>query len=141
MDAKELAAKLDGRQYRSEVTHIEEAHAKTDELLIVFGGSDDLIEFRGLFAEECGAYEGGTAYVYRDGPYLDEGCDCAAAERERDRAQGTALNINALWCPDLEGKPSWAYGVEATHETFRVMEDDDLYCIGIVIAAEDIPER
>ena len=46
MDAKELAQKLHGRTYGN-ITTQDAAEAKDNDLVIVFGASDDLMEFRG----------------------------------------------------------------------------------------------
>ena len=42
MNAKELAAKLNGREYLREITAEEAAQAKSAGLVVVHGGSDEL---------------------------------------------------------------------------------------------------
>lgn len=54
MTKEELAARLDGREYGSEMTEDEEAEAKEAGLLVIFGYSDDSIEFRGAFHVDGG---------------------------------------------------------------------------------------
>jgi len=47
--------------------------------------------------------------------------------------------ITAEWCPsDVEC--SWKISTELPHETFNIMEDGDLYCIGIVFDFSDIKD-
>ena len=58
MDAKELAAKLNGREYCREITDEEVRQAKEAGLVVVFGASDDLIEFRGAIRDEGDCYDG-----------------------------------------------------------------------------------
>ncbi len=57
MNAKQLAAQLNGREYGSEITKEEEAAAKKAGLVVVYGASDDLVELRGAIEEEVGAYD------------------------------------------------------------------------------------
>ena len=56
----EFAARLNGREYRSEITKDECAEAKSAGLVVVFGASDDLIEFGGALHGEGGCFDGGT---------------------------------------------------------------------------------
>lgn len=56
----ELALKLNGREYREEITNEEAERAFDDGLIVVHGGSDDLCYFAGLYADEKGAWEGNT---------------------------------------------------------------------------------
>ena len=52
-----LADHLNHRQYREELDDNLEKFAKDYNLVVAFGISDDLIEFRGAFEEEFGASE------------------------------------------------------------------------------------
>jgi hypothetical protein len=65
MDAKALAALLTGREYRQEITRAEEADAKAAGLVVAFGASDDLLEFRGAIDDEVGCYDGPEAPIAR----------------------------------------------------------------------------
>lgn len=142
----DLAKTLDGRQIGEEITEGEAEDAENAGLLVVFGGSDDSVEFRGLFDDEAGAYDGGSIRIFRDGipdeisnPCEDE---CAYWRRALNGVERRALRIDALWCPEnITGNPSWMYKTSAPHATFCIYEDNDLYCIGLVICAADIPER
>lgn len=58
--AAELAKRLDGRQYRGEVTKVDAAAAKAAGLVIVYGQSDDNCEMRGELHDEAGCFDGGT---------------------------------------------------------------------------------
>lgn len=60
MTAAELAALLNGREYRKEMSRDEEQVAKAAGLVVVFGASDDLMELRGAISDEVGCYDGGT---------------------------------------------------------------------------------
>jgi len=52
MNKEELAKLLDGCEYRKEITHEQDQIAKDNNLVVVFGASDDLTEFRGAFYNE-----------------------------------------------------------------------------------------
>ena len=106
---EELATMLDGRQYRDETTPEIEQFAKENNLLIVFGASDDLCEFRGAIEDEFGCYDGGTI-EYKDLPKPTE----------------------AIW-GSPEFNCSWIYKTDMPHTEFKIYEDEELYCIGIVI--------
>lgn len=72
MTPKELAERLNGREYGSEIT-LEEMHiAKEFGLVVVFGASDDLMEFRGAIDDEGGCFGGGTVYFDQNGVAQDD---------------------------------------------------------------------
>lgn len=52
---------LNGREYGDEITREEEAMAKAHGLVVVFGYSDDNMEFCGAITDEVGCYDGGYA--------------------------------------------------------------------------------
>ena len=56
MTMETLAAILDGREIGSEITKAEADQAKAAGLVVVFGASDDLMEFRGAIYDEIGCY-------------------------------------------------------------------------------------
>ena len=111
MTVEEFAAKLDGRQYGNEITEDEAILAENLDFLVVFGASDDLAELRGAIDGECDCFEGGVL----------------------KRGEGRSLPIKAVWCP--EGRDcSWAYETELPHAEFKIMEEGEVYCYGIVCA-------
>lgn len=139
MDAKELAALLNGCEYRDEITREVEAQAKDDGLVVVFGASDDLIEFRGAIHDEAGRYDGGTVRVDSKGMIPDfDSIDEDDKDALRDYFQREAGGkvIEALWC--AEGGYSWTYKTDIPHATFEVVEDGDPYCRGIVFALAEV---
>lgn len=135
MTSKELAALLNGREYRKELQGDEGLRAKAAGLVIVYGASDDLMELEGAISDELGAYEGTTAYITPNGLLVNE-CedeDCPHFERLKARA----ATIEALWC--AEDGYSWTYLTAIPHETFEIVEDGEPYCRGIVFALKDVP--
>lgn len=123
MTAKELAQQLDGTELGSEVTSDIRTAAKDAGLVVVYGASDDLMEFDGAIYDEIDGYGGGNAYIDHEGVWE---ADCSKNRRR----------IRAIWCPPSGG--SWTYKTDIPHETFRVYEDGELYCTGIVFAMEDV---
>lgn len=138
MNAKEWAAKLNGRQYRDEIEDGESDLAKADGVLIIFGYSDDNVEFRGVIHDEIGAYNGTTIFIasgkrVRVLPDHDD-CECEFCGFKAVKA--TAKKIEALWG---EGSVyAWQFQTDVPHETFEILEDDEKFCLGIVIAAKDL---
>lgn len=136
MNSKELAATLNGREYRSEMSSNEEMLAKENKLVVVFGASDDLMEFRGAVNDEIEAWEGATAYFTNAG-LLTNDCDNEDCPHFKKLLK-TATTVDAKW--DAEGY-SWVYQTAIPHSTFDVVEDGDKYCRGIVFALSDVPEQ
>jgi hypothetical protein len=132
MNAKEVAQLLNRRKYRNEITSEEEAAAKSAGLVIVFGASDDLMEFRGAIRDEIDCYDGGKAYLTAEGLLTNE-CEndeCPHFERLR----GKGATIEAVWG---RNDITWIYETAIPHETFTIVEDGETYCIGIVFALAD----
>jgi hypothetical protein len=132
MTKEELAATLNGRQYRNEITDAEAKVAKDNGLVVVFGGSDDLMYLSGAASDELPSYEGTTIFFTSDGHLVSE-CDddaCPYFTKLLDKATAIA----AVW--DSEGY-SWTYTTDIPHVTFEIMLDDEKYCRGIVFALAD----
>lgn len=106
MNREELANLLNGRQYRQEITRKEEKIAKDNNLIVIFGASDDLCEIVGALNDEVDCYGGGASYTYFNAP------------------------INIEWNKDGY---SWVYETSLPHSTFEIFEDEEKYCRGIVI--------
>lgn len=135
MNAKELASLLNGREIMEEVTTDEERQAAESGLVVVFGYSDDNMEFRGAINDEVGCFDGGTAYVTKNGLYDETECGAedgphCAAERK------AATPIKAVWHD--EGGPCWTFETDIPHETFDIYEDGEVWCVGIVFSVEDL---
>lgn len=139
MNATELAAMIDGSEYRKEVTDEVKQLAKDNGLVIVYGASDDLIEFDGAAYEEYSAYEGAVIPVGKDGEPIfgcDEPCNHCSAVEDAEKAQ---TKITAQW-DKVEGY-SWFIdiaGLGGDYGAFNIYEDADTYCRGIVFAIKDV---
>jgi len=135
MDAKELAAKLNGRKYCREMTREESEQAAAAGLVVVHGASDDLIEFRGAIRDEGGAP--GVVLIDAKGllPERDQIDDDGELIDYFNR-QPKARKIEALFAK--EGDYTWTYKTDIPHETFEIVEDGEPYCRGIVFNIGDI---
>jgi hypothetical protein len=132
MTKESLAALLNGREYPNEITRDEEKAAKQAGLIVLFGASDDLAEFRGVIHDEVGCFDGGIILVARDRIFEDNHeCECEFCGFDQLRKQ--AHPIEAVWGED---DISWQYRTEIPHATFDVMEDGEVYCRGIVFEAK-----
>lgn len=141
MTAKELAEMLDRREVGNETTPREGLSARDAGLVVVYGYSDDNVEFRGAIDEEVGAYEGTRIYLTADGLLMEpdcaeiEDCDCPYF----NKAKSAAKIIEAIWRD--EGGPCWTFETDIPHETFTIMEDGEPWCIGIVFSVEDLEDK
>ena len=138
MNAKELAAKLSGREYNCEITDAEAKQAKDAGLVVVFGASDDLIEFRGAVVDEGGCYDGGEILIDSKGvlPSWDSASECEESAQEYFERKAKARTIEALFAK--EGSCTWTYKTDIPHETFEIVEDGEPYCRGIVFSINDL---
>lgn len=145
MTKEELAAQLSGIEYPCRIDKALIAQAKAAGLVIIYGASDDLMEFDGAFRDEVGCYNGGQAKVdalgVLDRDQVDDDDDEAIADYvTRSR---TAQSIEALWHDGMSDAsvPAWTYMTDIPHATFDVMDDGELYCRGIVLALADLRQE
>lgn len=144
MTKEQLAQSLNGRQYGNEITKEEKQSAKESGLVVVFGASDDLMEFEGAISEELGAYNGAEALIFKN---VDKRWDVRLDEElneirelmmdKRLPFNLTAYKVESKWCPDdFEG--SWLMATTLPHAMFDIMEDEQLYCRGVVIDLNEL---
>jgi hypothetical protein len=149
MSPQEFAARINGRQYLSELTAEETRLAKSLGLVVIYGASDDLLEFDGAISEELGANDGTEARVGQYGLLKDFEELHSNTEEEADfeayfrhKASGFAI-VKAVWCPTKPGESepwaSWSIETTVPHATFDVMEGGELFCRGVVLRLADLP--
>ena len=128
---------LDGREIGDEITDKQAAEAKEAGLVVVFGASDDLMEFRGAIYGECGACDGSAALVDGEGLLPERGQidDDDTLEKFFVRRK-TARQIRAIWnnCT----LHSWTYETDIPHATFEIVEHGTPYCRGIVFSMTEV---
>lgn len=130
---KKWAEKLDVREYGNELTSDEITELEALGLVVVFGASDDLCEFRGAIDDEVSCFDGGDIYVNAEGLIANnmDMSDSFVPENSPDFAL-----IKACW--DCDGY-SWAYETNIPHEFFEILEDGEPYCLGIIFDIADMP--
>lgn len=134
--AKELAKMLDGAEYGLDDCAKEIELAKENGLVIVYGASDDLMEFCGAIYDEADVYGGRTVRINKTGVVNQMAGECALCPFYRE-AMAKFRAIKAVWCP--EGTDfTWIYETDIPHEVFRVLEDGEHYCLGIVFSIDDL---
>lgn len=123
MNIKEFAQKLGGREYASYPQFLtsEIELAKQNGWVIVYGASDDLIEFDGAITDEAGCYEGGKIYI----------CETGVV----DYGNSHTKCIEAIWC---DNDITWTYKTDIPHETFMLYEEGEKYCQAIIFDIKDI---
>lgn len=127
---KDFAERITGKEYGyPQFTKEEIQFAKDNGIVVVYGASDDLMEFEGAIYDEAGCFDGGKVYVCETGcvDYGNAGTKC----------------IEALWCDknatDENGNViPWTYKTDIPHETFMIYEDEEPYCRGIVFSINDV---
>ena len=132
MTKEELAARLNGREYREEITRDECREAKGSRLLVAYGASDDLLELSGAVDDEVGAYNGTVVELTAAGRIIITRDDHDELVRDGWAPPEAAFTLRAEWCPaDLEA--SWRVTANVPFASFDIMEDGDLFCRGCVI--------
>jgi len=141
MTKEQLAATINGREYRNELTASNKEEASKNGLIVVYGCSDDLLELEGAVEQEIGAWEGVTAFIFKRKDELvvmdEEDFDEEKKTLEKYGVDLKGNKIEAIWSPD-DPECSWLIKTELPHATFDIMEDGELYCRGIVISVNDL---
>lgn len=129
-----FASALNGSTYPFEPKQEIQRAAKECGIVIVFGASDDLMEFRGAIWAELSAYKGRVAYLTGSGLVVNECGNDECPHYVRAKAKADA--IRAVWS-EKEDDPCWTYETDIQHATFEVTEDGEVYCRGIVFDLAD----
>lgn len=134
MNIQEFARSLGRRSYRNEITGEELHMLKELGYVVVFGASDDLMELEGAINDEFGCYDGGIAYINKDGliPECEDGCKCYRKAIEK------SSEIKAIWCGKESDGWTWTYETDFPHATFEIYDDEEKYCLGIVFDLNNI---
>lgn len=117
MKALDLANQLNGCIYRKEVDENIETIAKENNLVIVFGASDDILEFRGAIDDEAGL----TAYIYNK-ELLQNKCSAYECPYYENVMVPASRKFQREFDHD-EGY--WMIDTDVPHFSFMVYEDDE----------------
>lgn len=138
MTKEELAEMLNGRAHGRELSRDEARKAMTDRLVVVYGASDDLMEFEGAIRDEVGCFNGGEVLLDAEGVIdrfqIEDDDDEAIAEFVRRKPN--ARVIESRWCK--EPGICWTYVTSIPRATFFILDGTDRYCRGIVFSLDDL---
>lgn len=131
-----LAGLLTGREYGREMVKEEEQQAKAAGLIVIFGASDDLMEFRGFVNDEREAPT--IALIDAKGllPFREDIQHDDDALKDYFARAPQVRAVDALWTK--EDGYSWTYRTDIPHATFEIVEGGEPYCRGIVIDVADL---
>lgn len=136
MEAKEIAKYLDGIDYGDAIKiHYDDAvkAAGREGFVIVFGISDDLLEFHGAIEAEISAWEGVEVFLNSGGLVENQCCedDCPYFQEKKREA----VPLEAVW-----DRTPYAWTIETTipHRTFEIYEDGEPFSRGIVFHFSDL---
>lgn len=138
---QQLQKMLDGRQYRDETTKEIEQFAKDNNLVIVFGCSDDLAEFRGAINDEMGASDERVIYFDKNSLLnneCDEGDDCPYFKQLLDFRLNNLHDLYQLTVHQPEDEMFWSYSIDITHLKFEIFRDEEIYCEGIIFDLDNL---
>jgi len=122
--AKDIGELLQGCQYRTETNDYIVGLARENKVVIVYGYSDDLLEFDGYLHDEFNAYEGTSLYINIDGGLSINEIP-------------NSVKIDAIWCPkDLDA--SWLIKTKIPHYTFDSIEYGEIFCRGVVFSLDTL---
>lgn len=152
---EQLAAQLDGIEYRDSISEEICEAAKQNNLVIFHGASDDLVELIGAITEELGIDS--VIRLAREGvPESDcEDENCPYFQRWMTNAlkRGTVREVRVFWGGESGnetmdaakyaelGKPTWCFETEMPHSTFDMFDtygnEREYFCRGIVIDLDE----
>ena len=139
MTKEEVAKQLDGSEYPLNISKELRYECHKNGIVIVYGASDDLMEFDGAIREEMYCYDGGEFLFDRLGQikdWYDIRDDISEDEaKEYFERKGRAAQIEAIWG---QGEYSWQYKVGFPCVGFDISEDGEKYCQGIVFDLADL---
>ena len=152
---EDLAAKLNGIEYRDSIPEELLETAKKNKLVILHGASDDLVELLGAITEEHGIDS--VIRLSRNGvpesDCVDENCPYHRRWLKAALKRGEVREIRIFWGGESGnetmdaakyaelGKPTWCFETEMAHSTFDMFdtygEDREFFCRGIVIDLDE----
>lgn len=142
----ELAEQLDKNQYRDEITDNQEQLAKDNNLVVMFGQSDDIVMIQGSIDEETYPEDGSIYFWKRKLFTAKEPFESDQLWEQKEYFEGYGLNVDlteveAIFGPE-DSEASWVFKMQSgiPYTEFRIMEDDDLFCIGIVFDLSDLAD-
>lgn len=120
MNSKEWAEKLNNIEYPADEIWDMRKQFEEDGVVVVYGASDDLIEFEGVISDEGDCYNDKVFYINKEGLTTSYSKNYVKVTHPHD---GTA---------------QFEYETNIPCEWFNVVEDGELYCKGFVFNINDL---
>lgn len=120
MTTKEFATRLNGTIYPDWLSKENKEIAKENGFIIVSGYSDDLIEIDGAIRNEMESFSSDKTFLLGE------------------------KGITACFCKKNEnGKKIavWSFETDIPHETFNIVEQGEVYCVGLIIDKKDLEKK
>lgn len=136
MNKQELAEILNNCEYREEISTELQKIAKNNNLVVVFGASDDLMELRGAIDDE---FDNEVYILNKKAMNIHRGFRDFEDQINflQIYTNEKIYKIQAIWNDDIMDI-SWTYETDIPHSKFNVLEDDDIYCEGIVFSLDEM---
>ena len=133
MNKEKLAKLITGSNYPFRLNKKLKELISNTNLIIVYGLSDDLMEFEGAIRGEINCFGGGTAYFHKYNLIKNEceDSDCCYFRKIVENKP----KIKAIWNRD---NILWTYKTDICHSTFDIIKDNEIYCRGLVFNQNDI---
>lgn len=137
MNQIELANLLDGNIMGQEISKELEAVAKEQGLVVVFGASDDLVEFRGAISDE--GSEGNPIQLSRSGLFdWETECDCQCQYMKAYSAN--LPTVTGFYGSKDHPQTYWHIATKLPHSVFNITEEgEEGASIGIVFDFNELP--
>lgn len=120
MNTKEWAEKLNNIEYPADEIWDMRKQFEEDGVVVVYGASDDLIEFEGAIQDEGDCYNDKVFYLNKEGLTTSYSKNYVKVTHPHD------------------GTVQFNYETNIPCEWFNVMEDGELYCKGFVFNINDL---
>lgn len=136
MNKQELAEILNNCEYREEISTELQKIAKNNNLVVVFGAGDDLMELRGAIDDE---FDNEVYILNKKAMNIHRGFRDFEDQINflQIYTNEKIYKIQAIWNDDIMDI-SWTYETDIPHSKFNVLEDDDIYCEGIVFSLDEM---
>lgn len=148
MTKEQLSQLLDGNEYRDEMSKEQERIAQENNLLVLFGASDDLLEMRGVIYDEVGAWIGGEYALALDGEMYADGVEKNTYHKAKGNLVLPLSDVNdnddnprlirVEWCPGGQPRLSWRVTSNMPCDSFTICDEGEPYCQGIVIDLDEV---
>lgn len=145
MTKEEAAQLLNNRQYLEEITHEEAKLLKQNGLVVVFGYSDDNVEFMGALCDEIGANSaarpGGFDIQFTKNGLVPDWPEHEKKTKEEADDYYRFVSKPNRWITAFFGKKGssydWEFECDFPHATFDVFENTVPFCKGVVFSLDE----